>query len=371
MGLTVTISPKKVTVPAKSHKDVSVTIKMSNAAAAALPDAATGHVTPLAFDDFGQQYLTVDYIGGRLLLKPTVTKSGVMTLRVPWSVVPRGTSNVWPTLGSYTEDGAFADTKVTLRNGGLKAGIGDFFALGLQDPQEGYDGMDMRAVGVQSLPTEVCDGTPDPADRCLIAAINNWTRFSNAAENWWALYVDVDGGGADYEIDIFDGGLVFGGFEGIPVVTVWTLPGFGLVDAWYAVAPVNSSTILAPFLASDLGLAATGDTDFEYYAESYELWDDDGDPGAPVFHYDVALTGNHPDAGSQLAAFDIVDNPISNGHFVSVAPNAVVKVDTWVDRSTWEPDYGQEGWLIVTLEDLSGPRQADILTVGPVPPWEL
>ena len=41
-------------------------------------------------------------------------------------------------------------------------------------------------------------------------------------------------------------------------------------------------------IADDLGLAASGDQDFEYYAESYDFWDDDGDPGAPVFHFDLA-----------------------------------------------------------------------------------
>ena len=369
-GMTVSISPSKVTVPANSNRLVRVTIKLTNAKARQLPDAAPGHGPVLGVDGFGQLHLPLDYIGGRLLLKPTVTRTGVMTLRVPWGVVPRGTSNVWGQLGTYNTSSDTATNKITLRNSGVHSGISDVFAWGLTDAREGYSGMDMRAVGFQSLPSFLCWGDADPSDACLVGAINNWSRFSNASENIWILVLDTTGDGiADYEVWVLDAGLLLGALDGIPISAVYDVVLDEFTFVYLATAAPNSSTVLVPFLASDVGLEDGGDEDFWYYAESYDFWDADGDPGNPVFHFDVALTGNHPDAGSTSAHYNAFDHPISQGNFNVVNPGALVKIDVAVDRMGWVPEWGHKGWMIVSLDDKAGDRQADLISTGPLQPY--
>ncbi|CAN5756359.1 hypothetical protein BH23CHL7_BH23CHL7_09840 [soil metagenome] len=370
-GMTVSIAPSQVTVPANSNRLVRVTIKLTNAKARALPDAAPGHGPALDVDHFGQLHMPLDYIGGRLLLKPTVTRTGVMTLRVPWAVVPRGTSNVWGQLGSWS-GGDTATSRILVRNSSVHTGISDVFAWGLQDPREGYDGMDMRAVGFQSLPSFICDSSVPEDDVCLVAAINNWSRFSNASENLWVLLLDTTGDQQiDYEIYVVDAGLLLGALDGIPISAVFDVAANEFTWVYLATAAPNSSTILVPFLASDVGLEEGGDQDFWYEAESYDLFDDDGDPAVPVFHFDVARTGNNPSAGSQRALYDAFDHPISQGNFNVVTPGAWVYVPVSVDRTRWNPRFGQKGWMNVSLDDLAGDRQADLILTGPLQPYAL
>jgi minor extracellular serine protease Vpr len=371
MGLNVSISPSSVTVPAGSNKLVTVTITMTRAEGGALSDAAPGHGPVVGFDHYGQFMFPLEYIGGRIKLTPTATRAGIMALRVPWAVVPRGTSNVWPTPdSSYTTDGQFAEKRIRLRNSGIHEGIGDFFQWGLSDQQEGYSGMDMRAVGVQSLPGEFCyEGAPAD-ERCIVFAINNWTRFSNPSENYWEVNLDLDGDETeDYEIFSLDGGLLIPGLDGVMLSVVWdvaneTVTEFGV---YFGVGGANGSTILLPFAASDIGMSDEGDTDFEYWAYSADFFDDDGDPGNPVVHEDWAFTGDHPDAGSMAAQYDVYNPAISNGHFQPVSPGGSEWVDVWVNMDTYDPDWGHKGWMIVSFDDPSGERQADLVPVGPVP----
>jgi subtilisin family serine protease len=370
MGLNLQVSPSTVTVPANSDRLVTVTITMSNASAAALSTAAPNHGAVLGFDEFGQLHLPLEYIGGRLLVKPTVLKSGVMLLRVPWAVVPRGTSNIWGELGSYTTSGTDANANLAVHNGtgGVHSGYADIFQHGLQDQREGYDGMDIRAVGFQSLPPGVCDPGAPATDVCLNVAINNWTRFSNASENIWIIAIDTDADGTDdYEVWGIDAALLIGTLEGVFISVVFDIAAGEFTFLYLATAPTNSSTIMLPFLASDIGLTAGGDRDFEYYGLGLDNWDDDGDPGNPVVHLDLAFTGSNPGAGSLVAHYNAFAPVLSNGQFEELAPGASANIGVSVDTLRFDPTWGMKGWMIVSLDDPSGERQADLINAGPVP----
>jgi minor extracellular serine protease Vpr len=368
-GLSVTITPSRVTVPAGTNRLVTVRVQMSRANAAALSPAAPGHGPVIGFDDFGQLHTPLEHISGRLVLTPTVTRTGVMALRMPGNVVPRGTSNVWPhSRSAYTTSSGAANATIDVRNNGLHQGIADFFQWGLQDQQEGYRGMDMRAAGVQSLPSNFCWSGADPEDVCLNIAINNWTRFSNASENVWIVPIDTDGDGfEDYEVLGIGAELLLGALDGVFLSAVYNVNLGTWTDGIYlAVAPTNSSTIMLPFLASDIGLEPGGNQDFEYHAFSMAFWDaDPGDPGVPAQTFDIMFTGNHP--GSRFAHYDAWNPAFSNGQFVPLNPGGRANVPVQVDLAEYDPSMGHKGWMVVTLDDLAGERQADLFQAGQVP----
>ena len=64
------------------------------------------------------------------------------------------------------------------------------FAWGLSDQNEQQGSLDLRAAGVQSLPTEFCTGAPDPKDRCMIFAINTWQPWQSGPDNEYGILID-------------------------------------------------------------------------------------------------------------------------------------------------------------------------------------
>ena len=102
----------------------------------------------------------------------------------------------------------FGSSNVTLSNGGIHATFADVYAWGQTDPADSVgNAMDVRAVGVQSLPGEF-GGLP-AADRLLIFAINTHGRWSNASQNEFDIAIDVTGSPApDYFVVGVDLGAV-------------------------------------------------------------------------------------------------------------------------------------------------------------------
>ena len=70
---------------------------------------------------------------------------------------------------------------------------------------------------------------------------------------------------------------------------------------------------------------------------------------------------------SQEAHYNAFDPVLSNGQFVELDPNESASIPLTVDRGRYDAKGGMKGWLIVTLDDLSGERQADMISVGNVP----
>jgi subtilisin family serine protease len=365
LGLVVNISPSSVTVPAHSSSNVEVTLSMSEADAAALPDVSSGHAPDLAADDFGQLYTPLLYIAGAITATPTTLGAGVYSLRVPWLVGPRGTSAVQDIPDSrtpYVKQGGLRKSSIGVKNFGLHAGIADVYQWGLQDANDGLDGIDLRAAGVQSVDPTVCDSSAPASDRCLIFAVNTWGKWSNAAENLFEVDIDTNHDDvADFAVYGIDASQVIGAFTGVELSLIVNLNDGSLSNLYFASAPTNGSTLLLPVLTSDIGLSASGDQNFEYAVASQDFYDFD------VVQADGMGTGSDPAEASSIAKYNAFHPALSNGQFVPLNPGDRFTLPLTVRMSRYQPLRGMLGWLIVTQEDANGEFQADIVPVGHLP----
>jgi minor extracellular serine protease Vpr len=363
-GLVVKISPTSITVPAHSSRAVNVTLSMSEAAAAALPDVAPGHGPDLASDDFGQLFAPLLYVAGAVTAAPTTSGPGVYALRVPWLVGPRAVSSVQAlqsTRTPYVKSGTLRASSIQVKNFGLHNGIADVYQWGLQDANDGLDGIDLRAAGVQSVDPSVCDSAAPASARCLIFAINTWGRWSNAAENLFEIDIDLNHDGiADFAVVGVDAGAVLGALTGVELSVIIDLSTGSIANLYFAAAPTDGSTLLLPVLTSDIGLSASGDQNFEYAAASQDFYDFD------VVQSDEMGTGSDPALGSPVALYNAFRPQLSNGQFMPLNPGAKFTLPLTVHIDQFRTGRGELGWLIVTDEDANGAAQADTVPVGRV-----
>lgn len=290
---------------------------------------------------------------GAVVATPVAAKVGQDVLRVPFLVVPRGTSSVRATrTATWTRAAGKISGRIRLANTGGHAGTADVYALGITDGSRDVKlgdgtvvqarGTDVRAAGVQVLPAAALDEGLDPGDRALFFAVNMHDRFSTAAPHEVDIAIDTTGDRVDdYIVFGYDYGyLTTGVFSGEWAAFVFDLnegPNGALIDAWLADAPYNGSTVLLPVPASDLGLAA-GDGGFTYR----------------VFTYD-GFTGAE-DATSRSRLFDAYAPRQSTGQLRTVAKGDTKGVEAWFYRVA-----SVRGWLVVTMDDRNGAPQADIV----------
>jgi minor extracellular serine protease Vpr len=327
----VSIWPSTVRVRAHDSEQVLVRASLTRAQVAALPTA--------------DKFLTGDFTGltsfdGVVTATPTKSAAGVYSLRVPYLLVPRGLSDVSADQGRTTGIAKkVVSTSLNLRNDGVHSGNADVYALGVTDPRgDGADGTDVRAVGVQSIPAEVLTGAADPNDRGIQFAINLWDKFSSASPHEYDVAIDTNNDGtADYYVVGYDNGNIFAGaYDGVELSLVFDAD-FNLLDAWYADAPANGSTLILPLLASDIGLTA--------------------DSGS--FTYSVAAVDGFngvPDLTGDSAPFDAFKSAQSTGAFVPLDAHSRASVPV-----TYNLGAGVRGWMVVTLDDRNGASQADLV----------
>ena len=373
-GLHVQVSPAHVTVPAHGRRTITVKLTMSEVAAANLLDVAPGHAPDLNFDDFGQLYTQIADVAGVIVANPSTAGAGVYSLRVPWLVVPRGISSVDDVPSSRTAwktQGDLRKSSIMVQNHGIHAGIADVYAWGLQDDNDGLDGIDLRAAGVQSLDRRVCDSDAAASDRCLIFAVNTWGRWSNGGENEFDIHIDRNHDGlSDFTIVGVDLGAVLDSFYGVMATLiindhtgqVVTTPS-GDAVIYLATAPVDGSTLLLPALASDINIKAAGDNDFEYWVESFDVYDDEG----TLFQFDQMMTVPTSSATPIPATYDPFHPSLRSGQFQPLDPHEAFTFPLVVDTTRYQPTHGDRGWMVVTLEDADGAPQADLVPVGHLP----
>jgi minor extracellular serine protease Vpr len=311
---TATVSQATLQVPAGGAANVLVRL--------AVPAATVGDAT-----DFRE-------VSGFVTFTPaTPTANGGVTLTVPYYLVPRALSDV------RAEARAFGPSResssVTIRNpNGVIAGNADFYAWGLESRPQGLAFFDPRAVGVQAF--------PDVADSQLVFAVNTHGRFSNAAAGEFDVLLDTDGDGvADFDVVGADlGAVTAGDNNGILVSFVIDLKTGVIVDAFNTDAPTDGSTVLLPFLASDVGLSPANPR-FTYSATLFDL---DGTAA------DVPGT----------ASFNAFSPAISTGQFVSVDPGARATVPVSVDPAEWALTPAL-GLMVVTEDNAAGKAEAALL----------
>ncbi|WP_342001577.1 S8 family serine peptidase [Microbacterium sp. LWH7-1.2] len=318
---TVTASPNQVTVkPGRSEK---VTVDLS-APATAVGSSGTGG---FAFYEFSGD---------------VVLTSAGGALRVPYLLVPRATTAVSAvgdlkvTKKNTPVDG---DVAVTLKNNqGAFAGDADFYTWGLEDkkdtPKAFTDtGYDLRAAGVQSF------GWDDAGDQLLVFAVNTHSRWSNAAANEFDVVIDTNGDGEpDWIVFSADGGLVTAGdANGISQVFEYEVAtGEVFAAGFNASAPTDSSTILLPVVASDLGITSGA---FSYTVQSFSSVNDGSD------------------AIDAMASYDPWAPALTNGQFESVPVGGKIDVPVTVNGAAFSAQKPL-GVMVVVQDNAAGADEA-------------
>lgn len=258
-----------------------------------------------------------------------------LTLRVPYLLVPRSLSNIETTAPSplTVTPGPHA---VTVTNvGGQIAGAADFFQWGLEDGDDidesvlGGGGYDLQAAGVQSFPNAA--GT----DALMYFALSTHDRWSNAAVNEFDIAIDTTGDQkADFVVIGFDlGALTTGSFDGRLAVFRLNVATGALSPLFLATAPTDSSTVLLPIFASQLGLTPT-DGDFTYTVQTF------------------SLEGAGADAMKGKAGFNPFDPALEDFPYEVVAPGDSVAVDVSFDVTAFSQN--PRGVMVVSTDDAAG-----------------
>ena len=323
LGTDVTINPSSVLVPAGGTANVEVTLGLTAAEVAALPAAlqAPGALTT---------------VRGAITATPTAAGPGVGPIRIPFLLAPRGLSEVsvdgTPTFGSST---------VNVANDGVHAGVAGLFAWGQSDPADtGGASYDLRAVGVSSLPGAAA-GLP-ASDRLLLFAVNTHGRWSNASEAEFDIAIDVTGSPApDYFVVGVDlGAVLAGAFDGRYGSFVFDAS-FNLLDAFFADAPMNGSSVILPVAASSIGLSADQFDKFTYSTAGF------------------SVLGPEFDVASGTPRFRPWAPTSSQGDFISLAPGAQTDLSLFASPSAKSDKT--LGWMLVTQDDANGVAQAELI----------
>ena len=326
----VTISPATVIVPANSSRSVSVSLS--------IPDPSG---LPLAeFSTFGDLQAFV----GLLEATPRNAASipGAHTLLAPMVLVPNGVSDV-RAVGLVAPTTPTANARIVsslkIANNGAHEGNYDVYQWIATDPKNDAGGSsvpDIRDVGVQSLSFG--------EETLVVVAINTHQRITTQSTGEYDVYIDIDNDESyDYVLVGIDNGLFTAGApDGLFSSFLLDLGTFEIVDAWDAFAPANGSTVLLPFLLSS--------------TEGCEC--EEGEPWA----FDVAtfsvVADEMPDFSDDFAYYSPSAPAVSTGDYDYLAPGDDAIFEVGVDTEL-AVDQGALGWLVVSVDDTAGAREAD------------
>jgi minor extracellular serine protease Vpr len=322
-------------------QDVTATLSLSAAQVAALPSVDTFVLGPGG----------VQTLRGRITATPTDSSPKLL---VPYIAAVRGLSN--NVAGSHSafvkqQTNNVFDATVNVANSGGHTGDVELYSWGIHDPQDtGLNEMDIRDVGVETIPASALVNNPAPGDSGLVFVVNNYGRASNASQNEFDIAIDTQNNGKpDFFVVGADLGFVLtGSFNGQYASFVVDAKTGNIVDAFLADAPTNSSTIELPALASDLGLHAAN-TSFHYSVFGFNDF-----PGSAT----VDATGS--------AAYDVANPGVSSGAFVgALAPGHSTTLSVSVDFDKFQSAPAL-GWLVVSLDDSTGAGQANEVPVGTI-----
>jgi minor extracellular serine protease Vpr len=285
-----------------------------------------------------------------VVANPRGAGHGRYNLRVPFLLVPRGTSDIRPAtpLSGLTVSGDTTSATIKLKNFGGHAGVADVYAWGETDAKDGQTKTDIRATGVQSV--SAAEAGLDPSDRLVVFAVNMWKPWSTPSDLELDVEIDTDGDGVtDFTVVGIDAGLLFAG-EPSGQTEVFTFDADGnIVDGWDGTAPINGSTYLLPVAASSLGLAeGTGSFSYDTFS-------------SPV----IAESGVADDA-SGTGFFDPFAPAVSQSEYLALAKGASVTLTLEAHRSAYVLNP-TPGWLIVSNDDADGSAQANVVGIWDIP----
>jgi subtilisin family serine protease len=341
-GTSVTVSPSSVPVPHGQSVTVQVTLSISASAFAGLPTDDTFFA---GLNSLG----AVNSVRGDIVATPTAGDSSAQTLTVPYLVVPRGLSNVvagrptaWTSVPSTGAPTSTYSSTLPLSNSGIHDGTADLYAWGIHDANENNAPMDVRDVGVQVQPGAAF-GVPD-SDRGLVFLINTYGQATNQSVNEYDVLIDTNGDGQpDFVVFGFDlGAVTTGSFNGVYASFTLDVSTGNIVDAFYADAPMNGSTVELPTLASDLGLSQTAkNPSFTYRVNAFSL-----------------VPGGLVDTTAASTSFNPFNPSVSSGDFAAVAAGGSASLPLTVNRGLQQKTKAL-GWLVASVDDANGAAQAD------------
>jgi len=320
----VTVSPTQINVP--RNGTATVQLKLEVPAATVGGSLANPPADVDAFHD----------VAGLVAFTPSSMSNRGISLRVPYYLVPRVSSNVNTHLS--LKRGATQGTATVENPNSAISATADFYAWGLESSNDRLGRFDLRAAGAQSF--DFVDG-----EQLLVFAVNTFKSWSTLEQQEFDIPVDVNGDGtADFVIFNIDLGLVStGDFTGQEIAAVLNLANGALSADFFAVAATNSSTVLLPVLASTLGVTPTN-ARVTYSVIGFDLLSDD------------------QDAFGEAASFNVFDSAISTGAFVAVPPDAFIDVPVTINRVEAEVTPAR-GLMIVTQDNKNGPKEADLIRV--------
>jgi minor extracellular serine protease Vpr len=312
---TLSLGTSQITVPARSQGTVDVTLTV--------PAATVGDSTAMR------------EVSGIVTLTPTVPSSNHgYTLRVPYYLVPRVSSNVDAKISIKAKD-TQGVVSLTNRNSPI-AGTADFYAWGLEDQKKEVDGrLDLHAAGVQTF----------PSDGVLAFAVNTYKGWSTAEQEEFDISIDTNGDGIrDYVVFNADVGLVLAGLANGQVGSFVANAHTGALSInFLADAPTDGSTIVLPVVASDLGLSAASPR-FTYTVQSFDQ------------------LSNQTDTFNSAAAFNAFQSSVSTGDFVPVNPNQAIGVTVTVNPTEFAITPAK-GLMIVTHDNKNGASEVNLLNI--------
>ena len=238
--------------------------------------------------------------------------------------------------GGKKDDGKGGVTaKFTNKGGAVPAGL-DVYAWGISDRQDlpvnsTTAGMDVRAVGVQSF----------ASDDVMVFAVNNWTRYSNAALLEYDVQIDTNkDGDPDYIVFSADfGALTTGTSNGQSAVFLYDVAGGSAVPQNYTVAPTDSSTVLLPISISSLGLTESKGT-FSYTVQTFT--------GADSTVVDSTGTAMYNPFSAPL---------VGEGQYATVAPGKSVSLQLPINKAAYKA-FRPLGAMVVAFDNAAGPSEA-------------
>ena len=329
----VSTTPSAASVPAKvGLSSTSITVRPGSSAKLLLTVGAAAKDVPSSVG--GDDQFAFSEISGDIVL----TAPG-STLRVPYLLVPRSSSTVsTATKALFGQNQKVTSTtkKVPLWNlfGAQASASADVYTWGLADdrdlgtalPDTGYD---VRAAGVQSFGSA--------ADGLLVFALNMHQRWSNAASNEYDVVIDTNGDGqADWIVFSYDSGAIrAGSANGLAEVFLYDVAsGESFASGYLTQAPTDSSTLLLPVDAADLGLSGA----FSYTVQTFGL-------------------NGGSDEASGWASYDPDHPAVGNGQYVDVPRRGSATAEIPVDAG----QVGVQkplGSMIVVFDNPSGAGEA-------------
>jgi subtilisin family serine protease len=280
-------------------------------------------------------------VSGAIQLTPAAPgMNGDVSLRVPYSMVPRARSNVATELSKRFGSHSTTGTAAITNSNGARSGIASFYAWGLEGKNRELGELGIRAVGAQT----------DPVHDTLTFAVNTFGRFVTPDVNEYDILIDTTGTGTpNWVLAAIDLGKVTGnGYDGNYVTVLCDLPKAinCAIEDW-ATAPFNGSTILMPTSIADLGLTAAQPR-FTYTAMSFDIRGD---------------RGYVSDSVGGPAKFNAFTPAISSGQpNYAVAVGATVTATISVNAGEWEHTPAL-GLMIATVDNRSGAAQAQLVRV--------